>query len=672
MKKTDGKNQENVREHIATSNGLKNTMRYFKSSLHSTPARASSFINETISNSEHETLVTIASHYEQRFARKAEDFTSIESRSPIASPEDKSEPFDWEGRSDTGSSPLGYDRPKICHVAENICRTSRHKFWFYFGGENEDLASIHGIHYPKQPLITYIKRGRSMARRNMGVSSFAKNATWINEQQCVISPIENHVVLSADHAQMMGEYVQRIIMPMHHLMQDYVSYSKANTSQSKEVQFYLYFHQNEGQQILPSHHLYMNGLPFGDNLRSWVEEVDPPPSIHSSACQCYSRLVFCGYNGFSRPAKMNYAIPNDDVTELVLSPDSSVPFNLSKHCAHYFMPTDAWKYDNCTVWQDLRLSIIQMYERRKPDVHKDIAAYRMKLILDSLPRHTLATQSSLRIDDVNDWKIIALSQRRRGRVWLNINETLSHCNDKYHSFRIVCIVVDVESLPTQFVSASNNQPLSAIDEQFVLYRSIDALIGIHGSQLTQGILMPSNSILVELLPWLPSKEWGIKIRGDGWTNQKNRPTPIGIMWHNTDINEAGFDLTRESVPLCQNVSEHQMHDFSQDKNSNKEINNTQKNGRISELQYCLQTTHINKFKWDVRNFTVGLNMIEKFVDTFFHFLVDAVSETSSDLIPGVPYCNEWRERGKSNGFTLYNLICMSKNGTVSAHHFYHS
>lgn len=147
---------------------------------------------------------------------------------------------------------------------------------------------------------------------------------------------------------------------------------------------------------------------------------------------------------------------------------------------------------------------------------------------------------------------------------------------------------------------------------------------------------------------------------------------MGIMWHNTDINEAGFDLTRESVPLCQNVSEHLMHDFSQDKNSIKEINNMQKTGRTSELQYCLMTTHINEFKWDARNFTVGLDMIEKFVDTFLHFLVDASVGTSSDKIPGVPYCHEWRERGESNGFTLYNLVCMGKNGTISAHHFYHS
>lgn len=523
---TNGKNQGNVGEHIATLNGSNFFLRYFKSSPDSTRVRGSIFAHEKISNSEHETRETIPSdiHVEQRFASLSAAFTSTESRSPSASLEDKSEPFDWEGQSGNGSSPFGYDRSKICHVAENICRTTRDKLWFYFGEESKHLASKHGIHHPKQPLISYIKRGRSMARRNMGVSSFSKDATWIKEQQCAISPIENHVVLSADHAHMMGEYVQRIIMPVHHLMQNYVSYLKTNNSQDKEVQFYLYFHHNERQQILPSHYLYMKGLPFGDNLRSWVEEVDPPPSKNSSPCQCYSRLVFCGYNGFYRPARINYALLNDNVTELVLSPDSSVPFNISKHCANYFMSTDTLKNDNCTVWQDLRHSIIQMYERKNPDVHKDIASYRMKLIRDSLPHLIVDTQSTLRIDDVNEWKIIALSQRRHRRVWLNINETLSHCNEKYHSFRIVCLALDVESLPTHFTSASNNQPLSAVDEQFVLYRSIDALIGIHGSQLTQGILMPSNSVVVELFPWLPSKEWGIKIRGDGWTNQKNRPT----------------------------------------------------------------------------------------------------------------------------------------------------
>ena len=108
-------------------------------------------------------------------------------------------------------------------------------------------------------------------------------------------------------------------------------------------------------------------------------------------------------------------------------------------------------------------------------------------------------------------------------MWLNLDETLSHCNKKYYEKRLVCVEVDVEDLPTNFISAGSNSALSSMDEQFILYRSIDALIGIHGSQLTQGILMPSNSVMVELFQWLPT-HWGISVWGDGWTNQKNHPT----------------------------------------------------------------------------------------------------------------------------------------------------
>ena len=117
-------------------------------------------------------------------------------------------------------------------------------------------------------------------------------------------------------------------------------------------------------------------------------------------------------------------------------------------------------------------------------------------------------------------------------MWLNIKKHLEHCNSHYFDQQIVCIELDVESLPTNFVDVVSNQPLTAVDEQLVLYQSINALIcvlydetivlvfcyiaityfaslstGIHGSQLTQGILMPSNSIMVELFQWLP-KDWG--------------------------------------------------------------------------------------------------------------------------------------------------------------------
>ena len=60
-------------------------------------------------------------------------------------------------------------------------------------------------------------------------------------------------------------------------------------------------------------------------------------------------------------------------------------------------------------------------------------------------------------------------------MWLNIKTHLEHCNSHYFDQQIVCIEFDVESLPSNFVSAVSSQPLTAVDEQFVFYQSINAL-----------------------------------------------------------------------------------------------------------------------------------------------------------------------------------------------------
>lgn len=92
---------------------------------------------------------------------------------------------------------------------------------------------------------------------------------------------------------------------------------------------------------------------------------------------------------------------------------------------------------------------------------------------------------------------------------------------------------------------------------------------------------------------------------------------MGIMWHNTDINEAGYELTRESVPLCQGISDFAMHNFSGEELPN--YYHMKDGANITELEYCLQVTHAEKFAWDVRDFQVPIDFVHKFIDTFFSF-----------------------------------------------------
>jgi len=330
---------------------------------------------------------------------------------------------------------------------------------------------------------------------------------------------------------------------------------------------------------------------------------------------------------------------------------ATVIFASNTSCSGMF-PMDLTKL-NCTVWQDCRMFLIQTYEHNNPTLNDDIETYRLKLIntaLQSLPSnlsHTFLRESA----EQAQWRIIGLSQRSDYRQWLNINEILAYCNTQFYEKRIVCVEVDVANLPTNFTSVGINQQLSEVDEQFVLYRSINALIGIHGSQLTQGVLMPTGSITMELFQWFP-KNWNYTLWGDGWTNSKTSPTPMGILWHNTDINEVSFSLERDSVPLCQNMSD------------NIFVNVPMNDGiyNASELQYCLETND-NLWRWDRRNFNVRLDIIDTFVDVFFYHRFN----TSASVIP---FCDDLRQRGERNDFVLYNVVCKDGDGSISPHHYY--
>ena len=152
------------------------------------------------------------------------------------------------------------------------------------------------------------------------------------------------------------------------------------------------------------------------------------------------------------------------------------------------------------------------------------------------------------------------------------------------------------------------------------------------------------------------------------------------MWHNTDIHEAGWDLPRESVPLCENVSDSKIHNFSStpDHFSQrywKEQKRSGDAGNATELEYCLAVKYGEKFRWDYRNFNVGPDFLEKFIDTFYPSRSNITMTNMTEVIASeseVPSCDEWREKGEGNGFVLYNLVCKGENGTVKPHHYYQS
>ena len=273
-----------------------------------------------------------------------------------------------------------------------------------------------------------------------------------------------------------------------------------------------------------------------------------------------------------------------------------------------------------------------------PNLKREVAEY----------RRTLLNQYSV-FDGDDDWKLIGLTQRLKRRSWLNIDEIIGQCNRKYKSMKILCVEVNVEKLP------SGSGDFDPIYEQVLLHQSLAGLIGVHGAQLTQGLLLPENSTLVELLPWVPvnyfpsgHEVWGV------WTQMTHTPTPVGYMFHNTDLHHYGFKLGRDSVPLCQNATNNEMHKFEEEDDlpDNHEA--------VSELEHCL-FLHDDEFRWDKRNFEVGTEMLDGLM-TFYQGSTQLTNDT----------CDTLKQRGERSGFVLYNTWCREKPDDVvlSLHHFY--
>lgn len=277
------------------------------------------------------------------------------------------EPFNWEAEISDNSGPT-----KRCHVVENICQRTYplDNYWFYFKRDKNigfGFDSMRVVCHPKQPLLTYYDRGK--IRIEMDTSSFLRpdasmeqqpDATWFKGQLCTISPVENHVILNGDHVHMMGEYIQRIILPLHHMMEDYKLHLNSTNRPDEEeaVQFYL-----DHETTLPSHHLYMH-MPYVRGLKSWGDQfvegrgrikgaLDPREDMGNDQCKCFSRIAFCGYTGTEKVTCIA-----DNVTTLEIKPAANIRSNA---CATYDTPTKSLEdNDDCLVWQELRESIIHI------------------------------------------------------------------------------------------------------------------------------------------------------------------------------------------------------------------------------------------------------------------------------------------------------------------------
>lgn len=570
-------------------------------------------------------------------------------------------PFFWE-KADRQS----------CYAVENICHllipprddtqddAAANNKWFYFQTKSREGNSTEHI----QPTIQLRNEcdwggcGGSDPKVYFNVSSDPKpTMTQLRENKltCSISSTTNHVIIQSAFNDMMGEFYVRSLPGLVHVMQDYPP--------KDDVQFYIHF-VGKGHKLLDAHKLFLNGTK---DFASLFHDGDVSKEKQRHRCECYRRLVFCGYS-----PKLNN-IPDaphiigiswrpqpENEKNLTLFPSSEGIFYAKAACT-WLKPPEELKTEDCKEFANTRIQILGSLKENNRNLPKEVTAYRAKLIGDMLKVASRLSNITVSHFDHRDWKVIGLSQRTSRRRWLNLNDVLMHCNKRYIPLHIACVQVNVESLPSDFVSVETNKQLSAVDEQFVLHQSLDALVGIHGASLTQGVLLPDYSAILEILPWIPEKSYFGRGMWGEWTRTKIQPTPLGLIYHNTELQHFGYQLERDSVPLCQNVSNDVMHDFSSDQDhSAREKNET-------ELDYCLTTVNGNSFRWDKRDFTVRLDMVDKFVDTVYHSRIHSNDTVEED---GLESCNILRSRGETNDMVMYNVWCQDEDGKEQVQHYY--
>ena len=90
--------------------------------------------------------------------------------------------------------------------------------------------------------------------------------------------------------------------------------------------------------------------------------------------------------------------------------------------------------------------------------------------------------------DTKEYTVVGFTQRTYRRAWLNLPEILDDCNNA--SFEnTIYVEINAENSVSPFT-------------QLLLQRSLDVVMGVHGAQLTQAVLLPDHAHVLELLPWI--------------------------------------------------------------------------------------------------------------------------------------------------------------------------
>ena len=362
-----------------------------------------------------------------------------------------------------------------CFHLDKICHGNG--IWFYDDVHNNHVSTSSRM-LLNQPSITYssvdIPEEYDPDERyyfNVSSPSASQNRTANNSRtpaNCPYSSTPYHLIVQSFYNDMIGEFYSRTIRGLNEWMRDYPPKSE------EDVQLYVHFASEERQTLFHGHRLFLGALPQNDKIDSFLS------LIQNERCQCFEKLIFCGYNLEDDNLDDEY---EDDIIE-----DNEQTFFTADRVVHldsdYACDKRGFRRGNrCAAYNHIRQGLLSRYERKDPLLQEKIREYRHNILL----KNGVTPQQ---IGDVDEWKIVGLTDRKARRVWLNINDIIHTCETKFLRKKVVCIKVNVEEA-------------NSIQAQLLMHMSLNSMIGIHGAQLSHGVLLPQDGPILEILPWIP-------------------------------------------------------------------------------------------------------------------------------------------------------------------------
>lgn len=323
-----------------------------------------------------------------------------------------------------------------CFSLDSICHERDQ--WFY--RQSEELTS-------HQPTIAYVQHNVTSSHGYLRVESriyFNVSAASIinaDNEICPMNPTPIHMIVQSAYNDMMGEFYSRSLVALNQLLHDNPI---PDSSYYKDLQMYLHVIEKKKQTPLEGHRLFLGGLPNNNKFDSFLSMVE------SDRCQCFKKLVFCGYDmesaaEYQSPNKMS-SIAYDKLPEQYKSKDAKVfrPVGFIRSPKTLCTRVTAGKFDlkkhTCFGYRDLRRDIYETYALKDSSLSHKIAEYRKQILYQKG-----IIDTNITLEEVNTWTYVGLTMRKKRRIWLNMDDSISLCDVKFRNQKVVCFPVDVEA-----------------------------------------------------------------------------------------------------------------------------------------------------------------------------------------------------------------------------------